>query len=481
MFFNKILVLFVASIIINFAQAEIILPAQKNAIKSLSQEKGFSDDDLNNYLYNEYGLNLSGLSKEQAMNIIQQFQGENPPKPSKEEPTLADILEVGMSKQFYLKDGNRIRGEIMAIEGYKCHIQTAEGLLKIPMNEILEETVDLIKNDDARYKGPLLQETDESLIIRSNYGDVTIYKKDIKKMDRYHGGKFIPWVENKKNFSQGSEEMITIHMDEKAFVLDPNTFYFSGLSVGYGFTDRFMIKTEFGPNFNGDLNLHAKMRFRHKKTAAKETAMAWGLIFHRAYPLVNVISDYSHAWTETTNNTTLNNLDDWDISTLNTFEGITDRSGFLCEGYFVFSSQRANPTGRGKVGWSAGAKLSNKLFLVPNNTYKNGTNEISFKSDEALYTIPFRLWANFDYDLQKKLKFVASMWVDNGHRSASLEDVISDYFGDTGAAFSFDALGGKPELIDFDFGFLYAVNDNLRLGLHFQKPYIDIYWKFLEF
>ena len=112
-----LLIMFILSFI--YTQNEMILPAQKNAIKSLSQEKGFSDDDLNNYLYNEYGMNLSGLSKEQAMNIIQQFQGENPPKSSNEEPALADILEVGMSKQFYLKDGNRIRGEIMAIEDYK--------------------------------------------------------------------------------------------------------------------------------------------------------------------------------------------------------------------------------------------------------------------------------------------------------------------------------------------------------------------------
>ena len=32
-----------------------------------------------------------------------------------------------------------------------------------------------------------------------------------------------------------------------------------------------------------------------------------------------------------------------------------------------------------------------------------------------------------------------------------------------------------------DFGMLYAVNDNFRVGIHFQQPYIDFYWEFFEF
>ncbi len=476
MLFHKITILIFASISFIFAQQEMILPAQKNAIQLLSKENGFSDSDLNTYLYSEYRKDLSELSKDQAISIIQQFQGSNPPQPIKYEPALADILEVGMSKQFYLQDGNIIKGAIMAIEDNKCHIQTAEGLLKIPMNEILEETVDLIKHDDARYKGPLLQETNEFLIIRSNYGDVTVYKKDIKKMDRFHGGKFIPWVENKKNFTQGSEELITIHLDEKAFVLDPNTFYLSAMSIGYGFTDRFMIKTQFGPNFNGDLNLHPKMRFWHKKTAEREQALAWGIKLHRAYSEKKIISDFSHAWTVGLDSDSVLNKIGWTTTDLDRYD-LNKR--FLCEFYLVYSSQRKNPSGRGKVGWSVGAKSSNKVLLA-NELEKNIELEFNHKNLEK-YWIPLRLWANFDYDLRKNLKFVGSMWIDNTHRSANLDEVLEDYFGNVGESFAFDDLGGDHTLVDFDFGFLYAVNENLRLGLHFQKPYFDIYWKFLEF
>ena len=99
-------------------------------------------------------------------------------KVKKEEKlVLADVLEVGMSKYFYLVDGNRIRGVITKIDNRDCSIQTAEGILIVPMSDILEETIDLIKLDDTRYKGPLLREDAESLLIRSKYGDVTIMKK----------------------------------------------------------------------------------------------------------------------------------------------------------------------------------------------------------------------------------------------------------------------------------------------------------------
>ena len=69
---------------------------------------------------------------------------------------------------------------------------------------------------------------------------------------------------------------MNIFLDPTAFPLAANTFYVSGLSIGYGLTDKFMM-TSIGSNFSGDLNLHAKMRFYHKKNASKEVLHRhWG-------------------------------------------------------------------------------------------------------------------------------------------------------------------------------------------------------------
>jgi hypothetical protein len=32
--------------------------------------------------------------------------------------------------------------------------------------------------------------------------------------------------------------------------------------------------------------------------------------------------------------------------------------------------------------------------------------------------------------------------------------------------------------IDFDFGFIYAYNEQFRIGIHFQRPFIAFYYKF---
>jgi len=408
------------------------------------------------------------------------------------QPVLADVLEVGMSKYFYLTDGNRIRGKIVDIEGRLCHIETAEGILKIPMTDILEEAIDLTKIDDTRYKGPLIKEDNEKLILRSKYGDVSILKKEIHKMERFHGGQLAPEVESRRTFDQGEDELIGVFMDNNAFVLEPNTFFLSAMSVGYGFTDRFMITTRYGSNFNGDLNLHPKLRLFHKKSSANEKAFSIGMGIHQDYPLRASFSAYSHAYAiDGGNNTSANDLL-WKDSkcTYDTIDGkecyvvndFIDKNddNVLVEAYAVYSSKRKNPTGRGKVGWSVGFKTSNILSHL-NDEYSDGNGRILKRKNKAGFELPYRLFALFDYDLQKKIKFVGAFYFDNSNRQISIDGALDDYFGNTGSPLSFDSLNGEYKQFSFDFGFMYTVNQNFRIGIHFQQPYIDFHWEFFEF
>jgi hypothetical protein len=89
---------------------------------------------------------------------------------------------------------------------------------------------------------------------------------------------------------------------------------------------------------------------------------------------------------------------------------------------------------------------------------------------------------SLEYDLRTNLKFVGSAWIDNGYKTLKLKQTVDDYLGlDSSPAFSLDSPKGDASMIDFDFGILYAVNDNFRVGIHFQQPYIDFYWEFFEF
>mgnify|MGYP001499616376 CR=1 FL=1 len=117
----------------------------------------------------------------------------------------------------------------------------------------------------------------EEFIIRTGYGDAIVQKRDIQKMKRYHGGVLDRQSEERTKFYQGESKLINVFLDPTAFPLAGNTFYLSGLSIGYGLTDRFMITSQVGSNFNNDLNLHPRLRFYHKKSAQKEVAARRGV------------------------------------------------------------------------------------------------------------------------------------------------------------------------------------------------------------
>jgi len=490
---NGMILLLVCAMVAGvLGQDASIIPAQKSAIANLATQNGFSQLSLDNYLQFNYNSNLQNLSQDNAVRVIQAFQSNNKPtpalqreqprvsmpaivakSPSSERPT-ASILEVGMAKRFYLIDGNIIGGVILNIEGNVCEIETPDGTLRIPKNDILEETAKITKKDDTRYVGPVLKDSMQEIVIRSKYGDVVINKKDIKEMDRFHGGERVAWAEEKKTFYQGEAVLTDIFMDPTAFPLPANTFYISGLSLGYGFTDRFMLRTKFGSNFSGDLNIQAHWRFYHRPTAAKESAAAVGVSLHRNYPMSNLVARYSQ----------FVEVDPVSKATLNDSEGLgtayvmddPDAVGIYGELYYVMSYRRTMESGRGKVGAHFGARTNTFPFLKDNLLNQDS----SFQwLDNGEFALPFRLFAGFEYDLSKNMKFLAEVWVDNGNKYRTFSESWDDYFGDD-TNFVLDGTDGKYSMLDFDFGFLYAMSETFRVGIHFQQPYLVFYWEFYE-
>ena len=466
------------------AQGGSILPGQKLAIQSLSIAAGFSNADLNTYLIQNYGQTLDALSRTDGAAVIKAFQAGSASKPvTAPELQVASTLEPGMKKLFHFRDGTVREGEILTIEDGIAVLKTGSGSFNIPADQFLSETAEITNKKGEFFKGMVIGETIEEFILRTSYGDAVVQKRDIRSMKRYHGGVLDRKTEERRKFYQGEAQLISVFMDPTAFPLAGNTFYLSGLSIGYGLTDRFMITTKFGANFSGDLNLHPRMRFYHKKSAEKEVAATWGLGLHRAYSVNSIVGKYSHAVNVTTADDSVFALNETEYDVADVVKNDLDDI-LYAEAYVVFSSRRVNTTGRGKVGWSAGAKVSN-AFVGRNEWLKaqiiDSTTSVNW-SDEVKYKAPFRCWVSLEYDLRKNLKFVGSAWVDNGFKTMDLDQTIDDYFGNDGTpSFSLDSPRGKVSMIDFDFGILYALNENFRVGVHFQQPYIDFYWEFFEF
>ena len=480
----KLLLLVFCCFYLVFAQGDAITSGQIHAVKILAERNGFSDQQFYDYLLQKYSKPISELSKAEGMELIKHFQSANPPKtadiiqtssePEKpvDVPTLATILEEGMSKRFHLVDNNIIEGTIINVEDDICQIETVDGILFIPKSDILDEVVKVSKKDGTRYSGPVINETPEDITIRSNYGDVCINKRDIRDFDRYHGGKQIPITEDVRRFFRGEAQLISIMMDPTAFLLEEQTFYLSGLSMGYGFSNNFMLTTKFGSGFSGDLNIHPKVRLFHRQTGSKESAATIGLGIHRAYPLSSLAAKYSHTIIDSASGLSINEIS----SIKSTDDIIVDKNAtdIYAEIYFVISKRKNLESGRGKAGWSLGFKTNTFNQIKPD--LKNGYQW----SDDSEFKIPFRIWMAFEYDLRKNLKFVSKIWADNSNRTRNVDKVIKDYVGDD-TPFILDSPKGDYNLIDFDFGFLYALSENFRIGLHFQQPFIDFYWEFFEF
>lgn len=490
---------FVLSLQMFSQDSEPILPAQSEAIRSLASVQGFSDPQLDDFLRKKFGAPLATLTRTTAAEVIRLFQSEHPPVPeSVQSPAvmrqpaqppfrdssyarkehdngliLAQFLEAGMSKRFHLVDGNIIQGSILKIEHDVCYLETSEGTLRIPTKDILEETAEISKRDESRYIGPVIKETMETISLRSKYGDVVIHKKDIQDMNRFHGGKLVPWAEEKKRFYRGAVSLTDIFDDPTAFPLEANAMYISGLSIGYGFTNTFMVHTSFGHNFNGDLNLRPLWQFYHENTGTSRTGIAVGANLFSRHDMAAVLANRTRYIRRKSDRLLLNDPALVNVSIDQTMNP-EYKTAFYSTFYIVYSKLWSQESGRGEMGYHFGFK-TNTLPLIRDNIL----NKSYEWTEENSNAFPFRIWAAFEYDLTKSLKFAAEVWADNSYRYRTLTQVRRDYLSDS-TPFLLDAKDGEYRTIDVDFGFLYAVNDSFRIGVHFKEAYFVFFWRILE-
>ncbi len=381
--------------------------------------------------------------------------------------TSVPTVEVGMSKQFHLKDGNVVYGTVNELEdgGSIAVIESPDGILRLPVREILEEMVDVHKLDGAHYVGPVLSENDVQMTIRTPYGDVLVKKLDIRSMDRYWGSRKVTWVEERERF-MAREELTDIFSDPTAFPLNPRVIYLSGMSMGYGFTKNFMLRTQFGLDLIGDLNLHPLIRLMHHTEGITETSLSVGVKLYTHHLMKNEVEKYSH-WI--VDDSTHKRMDEPDQPRVNNVMKNSDEKAFFWSAYVVYSRRQNLPGGRGKWGWHLGLATNSVIF-----------NDVRFVKGydwDSSFFWPVRSWVAMDYDLSKDLKFLIEVFADNGHKYIEFDEAIASYTGNDGTPFTVEAQRGSFQPIDLDFGFLYTFNENFRVGIHFQSPFLALYWK----
>ena len=115
---NLILIIMLTSMLM--AQDGSILPGQKKAIMTMVQSSGYSTEQRNSYLIQEYGKGMDELSRNEGAEIIVAFQSGTIAMRSTPVKRIgletASLLEPGMKKLFHFQDGTIRNGEIVSIE-----------------------------------------------------------------------------------------------------------------------------------------------------------------------------------------------------------------------------------------------------------------------------------------------------------------------------------------------------------------------------
>lgn len=382
---------------------------------------------------------------------------------------------IGQSKTFYLKDGNIFNGRIDVIDDKgNVTLMTDEGKLFLPHQEILEETVQILKKDGTNLSGKLLGEDEMNVLISNKYGRFSVSKAQIEKMERFFGGQAESRIA-KKRFFAGEEQITSLFLDPTAFIMPPYTFYITGFSMGYGFSNRMQLFTRIPNNFSGDINLSPRVVLFQKSNGAEKTNLAWEVTLYSNHDMLN---EYAKYYDEGTLETPIQGTSYTPDEMLKKLYG--EHKQFFWETAIMYGKRIPLKSGRGNWSYHAGLLLNQMTFEKPKtkyvdsvgNEYKftGGFNKNNFEGQRAFFGI--------DYDLTRRIKFISEIFYDPGNRYVTLGESLDDYFSH---GFITSNSEGERKEVDFDFGLTFAPNETLRLGLHFQQPFITIYWKFLDY
>ncbi len=149
---------------------------------------------------------------------------------------------------------------------------------------------------------------------------------------------------------------------------------------------------------------------------------------------------------------------------------------FMFEFFAAYTFSKARKGMRGRVSSTVGAMVQ----IPTSNRYKWNTGET---------IIPHRIFWGTDVDITPQLKMVGEafydpFFLDLNHRDRDDCEFIECLFGSnytyktstTNEITEDDFHSVRP--IHFDFGFMYAVNEHFRFGIHTQPYIITFYWKF---
>lgn len=395
----------------------------------------------------------------------------------------------------YLKSGEKLTGKIIKTDAQtgEISIQTKYGILIVHKDDILEEIVSLELKSGDKLKGKILAKTGTTTDLLTDYGVLSIANSDIAKIEYGLKGKSDKISEIKEKFALGRERQIDVFYDPTGYTLDKGVLYISGLSWGFGFTDRFQVTSKWSGYIMGNFNIRPKLQLFRFGTLEREHVFSIGGHFH-----------------------TRNSPDK--------FEWIEETYQFD-KGHYEYTDS---------IGWNQKWVSSGETTPVYYGGYHKIGSSVDIEDNEQRYDdendrIDYD-WVNVDspdpqefYEVFAAYTFSKARGSNSGRISHTVGAIISKHpnkkepmykayyagavdirknlimnyeifydpyyvewwnreggvFGNYDENLSTDK-PDKPYVspIHFDIGFIYAFADWLRFGIHFQPYIFGIYLKF---
>ena len=416
--------------------------------------------------------------------------------------------QSGENQSFKLQDGTVIIGLVTEETEATFIIQTKYGSVTLNKDELVRTEYEIKLKTGETFSGIKLSETDIVIKLDTKLGVLDIEKSDI--LDMKESGQVTQAGEKKAGptttsyrrayslsdmlfgtgtrgspekdieFAMGEERLIDTFFDPTAYVLDDGTLYLSGLSFAFGLSDKLQLSSRWFDFFWGNFNIRPKYMLFHKGNWEKESALAIGGHFHTYWQPNKVVwqadtvmvcidgGDYNNCISEKRNYggyfpigaTVKGTTDYYDDKVLDVNQ--TDDLDYMVEFFTAYTFSKARKGMRGRVSSTVGA-----FVQIPTNT--------------DIY--PYRLFGSVDVDITRQLKMVGEVFYDpfflDLYQRTDFEGPFTPHYAykvSENSVTKDDFNNIRP--IHFDFGFMYAVNEHFRFGIHNQIPIIAFYWKF---
>lgn len=332
-----------------------------------------------------------------------------------------------------LKNGDKITGAVLSDNDTLIVLKTSFGEVTIQKSDIKLQSITLFLKDGSILSGEILSRDDQHFSLHTSYGIVVIDKENIDRTSET--GVTIPGSVQKEDFLYSRERLTDVFFDPTGYTLEKGSVYFSGLSWGVALSENIDISSSYWRYFLTDLNIRPKFRIYKSGDVASENALSVGFHLHSAGPtgkqrsvIVNRPQYDPYGMM-----TKQEKVHEWqDVGSVNDY--------FIWTEVFAgFTHSFLKQNGQGRTSYHAGASV----ILHRNETMP-------------------RVWIALESDITDRFKIIGQAYYDR--YQPSYREMVQDM--------------ETKNPFNFDFGFVYAVSESFRLGIHYQPYIILFYFKF---